>query len=188
MAKLVYSMMVSLDGYVAGPDNAIVGAISEEVHAFANQEVAATGIHLYGRRMYETMVYWETADKPTESPIEREFSRVWKRLDKIVYSATLKDVSSGNTRIERVVNPEEIRKLKAAASKDLSVAGPTLASRFIDEGLVDEYAFYVTPVVVGGGTALFKGVDRRIEMELVEERRFGNGVVFVRYQPRKAAG
>jgi len=182
MGRLVYSMMVSLDGFVAGPNGEIVGAVDEEVHRFANQEAQKSGTEFYGRRMYETMVYWETADERTDTPDhEREFSRIWKGLDKVVFSSTLNEVSSARTRIAREVKPDEIRKLKAASDKDLSVAGPALASRFIKERLVDEYAFYVTPVIVGGGTPLFMDVGRRIDLELVEQHGFANGVVFLRY-------
>ncbi|KAB2859946.1 MAG: dihydrofolate reductase family protein [Bauldia sp.] len=186
MAKLVYGMMVSLDGYVAGPNNDIVGAITEEVHAFANEETRQHGTHLYGRRMYETMVSWETWDRLSDRPdYERAFAGIWRDIDKVVFSTTLTDVAGARTRIERAVDPDEIRRLKAA-DKDIAVAGPTLAAHFIKEGLVDEYSLYLTPVIVGGGTPYLRDVGRRIDLELIEERRFGNGVVFLRYRESAA--
>ena len=185
MATLTYSMMVSLDGYVAGPSGEIVGAITDEVHAFANREVERQGTHLYGRRMYEAMVYWETADARTDRPrVEREFARIWKNLDKIVYSSTLATASSARTRIERTLDLDEIRTMKSIAEKELGVAGPTLAHALVEAGLVDEFSMYVTPVIVGGGTPYLRDTGRRIDLELVEEHRFRNGVVFLRYAVR----
>ena len=185
MRNLVYSMMVSIDGFVAGPNGEIVGAVDEEVHRFANEEQRKSGTDFYGRRMYEAMVYWETADTRPESPEhEREFSRIWKDTEKVVVSTTLNDVASGRISIVRDVESDAIRHLKATSDKKISVSGPTLAARFINEGLVDEYGVYLTPVIVGGGTPFLKGVSRRLDLKLTEEHRFGNGVVFLRYRPR----
>jgi dihydrofolate reductase len=181
-------MMVSLDGYVAGPGGEIVGRIDEEVHAFANREALKTGTELYGRRMYETMVAWETlGSDPDSHPYEREFAHIWRAADKIVFSQTLKDAASRRTRLERNVNLDAIRALTQAtgkSGKNVSVSGPTLAARFIEEGMVDEYSLYLVPVVVGGGIPFFKGVRRHLDLDLIEHHRFHNGVVFLRYRPR----
>ena len=186
MAKLIYAMMISLDGYVAGPAGGIVGLIDEEVHAFANREAARIGTELYGRRMYETMVYWETWEgEPDRPQYARDFANIWKGLDKIVFSSTLTNVSSRNTRIERRVDADAIRSLKEKSAKDISVSGPTLAARFIREGLVDEYGVYLTPVIVGGGTRYLGDIGLRLDLDLIEEHRFGNGVVFLRYRQRR---
>ena len=186
MAKLTYLMMISLDGYTAERDgNFDWGHIDEEVHQFANDEQRRHGLDIYGRRMYETMLYWETADQLPESPaVEREFSRIWQDTDKLVISSSLAQTSSRRTRLARVFDPNEIRQLKATATKDLAVSGPTLAAAFIKEGLVDEFGIYYMPVVAGGGTAFFPNLDRRLDLRLIEERSFRSGVRFLRYASR----
>lgn len=187
MGKLTYGMMVSLDGYVADPKGDFSWVrIDEEIHTFANNEACKSGTEIYGRRMYETMVYWETYEAQKDhSACENEFARIWKGLDKLVISSTLEQVSSEKTRIVREFQPEQIRRLKAASLKNVSVAGPTLASQFIKAGLVDEYTLYYVPVVIGAGNPVFKDIQGRLDLELVELHRFTSGVVFMRYVPRR---
>jgi dihydrofolate reductase len=185
MRKLVYSMGVSLDGFIAGPDGEIDwSAPDEELHRFHNQQTRELGGHLLGRRLYEEMVYWETADENPSAPEhELEFARIWKALPKIVFSKTLEKVE-GNTRLVRDGVAEEVAKLKEQPGKDLAVGGAGLASTFIALGLVDEYRLFVTPVVLGGGTPFFPALDERIELELVETQTFGSRVVYFRYRLR----
>ncbi|UUP19695.1 dihydrofolate reductase family protein [Nitratireductor thuwali] len=181
MGKLTYGMMMSLDGFVADPS----AHFDDEVLAFINDEMRKTGTEIYGRRMYESMVFWETYDEQKSgSEHAKEFARLWKGLDKLVVSSTLERASSDKTRIARAFRPEEIRRLKAGASKDIAVAGPTLAAHFIKAGLIDEYALYFVPVVIGAGNPVFKGIEGRLDLDLVEERRFSTGMVFLRYAPR----
>jgi dihydrofolate reductase len=186
MARLIYSMMISLDGYTEDEQGRFGwGApADEEVHAYVNALAASVGTYLYGRRMYETMVYWETADAlPDQPPVEREWTRQWKAAEKIVYSSTLAEPSSGRTRIERTFDAEAVRRLKADATHDLTVNGPELAGHAMRAGLVDEIHPIVCPVLVGGGRRFFPdGV--RSKLELVDERRFGSGVAALRYAVR----
>jgi dihydrofolate reductase len=184
VAKLIYSAIASLDGYVEDEDGKFDwSAPDAEVHAFVNELERPIGTHLYGRRMYEVLVAWETMADP--DPIMRDYAGIWRAADKIVYSRTLAAASSARTRIERDFDPEAIRKLKAATDRDLTVGGPTLAAAAIAAGLVDELQLFLNPVVVGGGKpALPDGV--RLPLELLEERRFANGVVFLRYDTRGA--
>jgi dihydrofolate reductase len=180
MAKLIYSAIASLDGYVADEDgNFDWAAPGEEVHAFVNDLERPIGTHLYGRRMYETMAVWETiAD---EHPVMQDYTRIWQAADKIVYSRSLEGVSSARTRIEREFDPAAVRQLKAGAERNLSVGGAELAGVALRAGVVDEIQLFLNPVAVGGGKrALPDGV--RLELELLEERRFGSGVVYVRYR------
>lgn len=183
MAKLIYSMLTSLDGYVEDEEGAFGwGApADEEVHAFVNEISAPIGTFLYGRRMYETMVYWETAHTlPDQPQVQLDWARQWQATDKIVYSRTLGEPSSARTRIEREFDPGAVARLKAGSDRDIAVAGPELAAQAIRGGLVDEYQQFLSPVVVGGGKRFFPE-DVRLELELIEERRFGSGVVFLRY-------
>jgi len=184
MAKLVYSAITSLDGYVADEDGNFDWAEpDEEVHTFVNDLERPVGTYLYGRRMYEVMVYWETAHVAGEPPFVQDFAEIWQAADKIVYSKTLEAVSSARTRIERDFDPEGVRQMKAAAQRDISVGGPDLASQAIEAGLVDEYHLFVTPIVVGGGKQSLP--DRvRVKLELLDEHRFGNGVVHLHYRTR----
>ena len=180
MAKLIYSAIASLDGYVADAQgNFDWAAPDDELHAAVNEFERPIRTYLYGRRMYETMVFWETADEP--SPVERDYTEIWKSADKIVYSRTLDAVSSARTRIERDFDHETVRQLKATAERDLSVGGPDLAGQAIKAGLVDELHLFVGPVVVGGGTRSLPD-DVRVNLELLDERRFGNGVVHLHYR------
>jgi dihydrofolate reductase len=185
MAKLIYSAITSLDGYVADENgNFDWAAPGAEVHAFVNDLERPIGTYLYGRRMYEVMRYWETA--PTtggEAPVLRDYAELWQAANKVVYSRTLTEVSSTRTRIERDFEPDTIRELKASADRDLSVGGPDLAAQAIEAGLVDEFHLFLTPVVVGGGNH-FLGGGVRLNLELLDERRFGNGVVHLHYRTR----
>ncbi|MDP9223463.1 MAG: dihydrofolate reductase family protein [Actinomycetota bacterium] len=186
MAKLIYSAIASLDGYVADREgNFDWAAPDEEVHSFVNELERPIGTYLYGRRMYEVMAYWETADSVADlPPFIQDFAEIWQAADKIVYSKTLETVSTARTRIERDFDTEAVRQLKAAAGRDISVGGPELAAQAIEAGLVDEFQLFVTPVVVGGGKrSLPKGL--RVTLELLDERRFGNGVVYLHYRTRE---
>jgi len=182
VAKLIYSAIASLDGYVADEDgNFDWAAPDEEVHSFINDLERPIGTYLYGRRMYDVMVYWETADTVADQPpVGQDFAEIWQAADKVVYSKTLEDVSSARTRIERDFDAEAIRQLKATAERDLTVGGPELAAQAIKAGLVDEYQLFLTPVMVGGGKRALPD-DVRVELELLDERRFGNGTVYLRY-------
>lgn len=182
MGKLIYSMITSVDGYVSDRDgNFGWRAPEEESHDFINAQFRSVGTYLYGRRMYETMVYWETAHlAPDQPPFILDYARVWQAANKVVYSTTLDEVTSERTRIERTFDPEAIRKLKAAVDHDLSVDGPHLAAHAIRAGLVDEYQLIVGPAIVGGGNPFFPD-DVRADLELLDQRAFANGVVYLRY-------
>ena len=180
MAKLIYWALASLDGYVADEHGRWDWSMpSPEVHAFVNDRVRPARTHLYGRRMYEVLVAWETMDDP--APEMRDFAQIWRAADKIVYSRTLEGVSSERTHLEREFDPEAVRHMKDEAQRDLSIAGPELAAQAIRAGLVDELQLLVSPVVVGGGTAALPD-DVHWNLELVDERRFGNGVVYLGYR------
>jgi dihydrofolate reductase len=184
IARLIYSAIASLDGYIEDEDGKFGWAEpDEEVHAFFNDLSRPVGTYLLGRRMYEVMVYWEALDLSDQPPIIQDFAKIWRSADKIVFSKTLAGASSAKTRIERGFEPETIRQLKAAADHDLSVAGPELAAHAFKAGLVDDLHLVVAPVVVGGGKqALPDGV--RLELELLEERRFRGGFVHLGYRIR----
>ena len=184
MAKLIYSAITSLDGYVADEDgNFDWAAPDEEVHSFVNDLERPIGTYLYGRRMYDVLVAWETMDTGEQPPVMRDYAEIWRAADKIVYSRTLEKVSSTRTRIERDFDPDAVRQLKARADRDISVGGPELAAQAIRAGLVDELHQFLTPIVVGGGSKFLPdGV--RVELELLDERRFGNGVVHLHYRTR----
>jgi dihydrofolate reductase len=185
MGRLIYSMITSVDGFVSDADgNFGWGAPEQEVHEFVNEQFRSVGAYLYGRRMYETMVYWETAHtEPDQPPFIVEYARVWQAADKIVYSTTLNEVSSERTRIERTFDPDAVRKLKAESDGDLTVDGPHLAAQAIKAGLVDEYQLFVGPAIVGGGNPFFPP-DVRVDLDLLDERRFANGVVYLRYSAK----
>ncbi|MGH2984805.1 MAG: dihydrofolate reductase family protein [Solirubrobacterales bacterium] len=181
--KLIYSMGVSLDGFIAGPGGDFDwSAPDEELHRFHNQRARELGAQLCGRRLYETMVYWETAEEDRSlADYELEFARIWKSLPKIVFSKTLEKVE-GNARLVRDGVAEEVAKLKEQPGKDLAVGGAGLASTLIKLGLIDEYRPFVSPVVLGGGTPYFPALEERINLELVETKTFGSRVVYVRYR------
>jgi dihydrofolate reductase len=183
MAKLIYVLNVSLDGYIADEDgNLDWGAPDEEFFSFINDLVRPVGTYLYGRRLYELMAVWETDPAAAaQSPGAREFAEIWQSADKVVYSRTLAAASTTRTRIERDFDPEAVRQLKAAAERDFTVGGPTLGAHAITAGLVDEYHLFVWPVVVGGGKPFLPNMVR-LQLELLDERRFGNGVVYLRYR------
>ena len=182
MAKLIYLTIASLDGYVADEDgNFDWGEPDEEVHTFINDLARPVGTHLYGRRMYEVLVAWENLSLADQPPYIRDFAEIWRAADKIVYSKTLETVSSAKTRLERDFDPEAVRELKASADRDLAVAGPELAGQAIKAGLVDELQLVLAPIMVGGGTEAFPSGVRQ-ELELLDERRFGNGMAFLRYR------
>jgi dihydrofolate reductase len=181
MAKLLYVMNASLDGYIADEDGKLDwGTPDEEYFSFINNLVRPVGTHLYGRRLYELMAVWET--DPTladQSRVMREFAEIWQAADKVVYSRTLQAASTTRTRVERDFEPEAVRQLKAAAERDVTVGGPTLGAHAITAGLVDEVHLFVWPVVVGGGKRFLP--DRaRLQLELLDERRVG--VVYLRYR------
>ena len=179
---LLYSVIASLDGYTADAEGKFGWAEpDEEVLAFVNDVERGIGTYLYGRRMYETMRYWETAPLADQGPATRDFAGIWRAADKIVYSATLRTADTARTRIESRFDPEAVRALKQQGV--VSIGGPGLAAAAIRAGLVDEYHLFVVPVVVGGGTAVFPdGVCA--ELALADQRRFASGVVYLRYRSR----
>jgi dihydrofolate reductase len=180
VAKLVYSAIASLDGYVADEDGNFDWSMpDEEVHAFVNDLEREVGTYLYGRRLYEVMGVWETLQ--SDHPVMRDYADIWRAAEKVVYSRTLETPSTERTRIEREFDPEAVRQMKASAQRDISVGGAELAGQAIGAGLVDECHLVLSPVVVGGGKrALPDGV--RWQLELIDERRFGNGVVHLHYR------
>jgi dihydrofolate reductase len=183
MAKLIYSAIASLDGYIADADGAFDWAAPDaEVHAFVNDLERPIGTYLYGRRMYETMVSWETVDTgPEQAPPMRDFAEIWRAADKVVYSRTLETASSARTRIERDFDAEAVRQFKADAAHDITIGGADLAGQALRDGLVDECQLFLTPLIVGGGTSALPG-GVRLRLELLDERRFGSGVVYLRYR------
>ena len=183
MARLIYAAIGSLDGYVEDEQGKFDWAApDEEVHAFVNDLERPIGTYLYGRRMYETMVYWETVDPDDDDePVERDFAAIWRAAEKIVYSRTLETVSSTKTRIERELDPDAIERMKQGSDADIGIGGAELAGQAIAAGLVDELHLLLSPVLVGGGKrALPNGV--RVQLELLDERRFESGFVFLRYR------
>ena len=183
VAQLIYSVIESLDGYVADESgNFDWAAPDEEVHRFVNDLERGVGTYLYGRRMYETMVYWETAHELVGEPdVIQDYTRLWQAAEKIVYSKTLEAARSARTRIERDFDPESVRRMKAAAGRDISVGGPHLAAQALRAGLVDELHLLVAPVVIGGGNrSLPDGV--RIKLDLIDQRAFRSGVVHLHYR------
>ena len=183
MAKLIYIAITSLDGYVEDERGVFDWAApDEEVHTFVNDLLRPIDTYLYGRRMYETMVAWETMDTAAQAPFTRDFAQIWRAAEKVVYSKTLKTVSSARTRIERDFDVEAVRRTKTLAERDITVAGPNLAAHAIKAGLVDEYHLIISPVLVGGGKRALPD-DVRSGLELLHERCFGNGVVHLHYRP-----
>jgi dihydrofolate reductase len=182
MRKLSYSMTVSLDGFIAGRDGAIDWSVpDEELFRFHTHEVRETGVQLCGRRLYETMVYWETAE---ESPLAAEyveFAQIWKALPKVVFSTTLESVV-GNARLAAGSVGEEVSRLKEQPGKDIAVGGAGLARACMELDLIDEWRLFVSPVLLGGGTPYFPTLDERINLELVETKTFGSRVVYLRYR------
>jgi dihydrofolate reductase len=183
MRKLIYSMTVSLDGFIAGPGGDIGwSAPDEELHRFHNQLMRETGVQLCGRRLYEEMIFWETADQqPSLAEHALEFAHIWKETPKVVFSRTLERVE-GNATLVTGDAAESVARLKAQPGKELAVGGAGLASSLMKVGLIDEYRLFVSPVVLGAGTPYFPALDERIELELAETRTFGSRVVYLRYQ------
>jgi len=182
MAKLIYMAIASLDGYIADVrGNFDWAAPDEEVHAFVNDLERPIGTHLYGRRMYETMVFWEGPEAVEgQPPVMQDYAGVWRAADKVVYSTTLSEPTTARTRIERAFDADQVRGMKEASERDLSIGGATLAGQAIVDGLVDELGLIVVPTVVGGGTRWLPD-HVHLDLWLVDERRFDNGMVFLRY-------
>jgi dihydrofolate reductase len=183
MGRLIYSAIASLDGYVEDADGGFDWAApDDEVHGFVNELERRVGTYLYGRRMYETMVYWEDPPALAEQPpTVREFARIWQAADKIVYSRTLQAATTANTRVEREFDADAVRELKGSAAGDLTVGGAELAAQAIAAGLVDAYQLFLVPVLVGGGKRALPADRLRLDLELLEERRFRNGTVYLHY-------
>ena len=185
MAKLIYFMPTSLDGYIADEGgNFDWSAPDDEVLAFINDLVHPMRTYLYGRKLYETMTIWETPDViPDRTPAMLDFAQIWQAADKIVYSKSLETVSTPNTRLEREFDPHAVRDLKAQLPHEVSVGGPTLAAHAIRTGLVDEIHLFVVPIVIGGGKQVLPS-NVCIKLDLLDERRFANGMVYLRYHTR----
>jgi len=187
MGKLIYSALTSLDGFVADEDgNFDWAAPDPDVHAAVNDLMRRVGTHLYGRRMYEVLVAWESDDILVDQPAYmHDFANIWRAADKIVYSRSLESVSSARTRIEHDFDPEAVRRLKAELDRDLTVAGPDLAAQALGADLVDEVHLFLNPIVVGSGNPALPD-DLRLPLELMDEQRFANGVVYLAYRTRRA--
>ena len=183
MRKVIYSMLVSLDGFIEGPNRELDWPIiDEEFHKFVNDQQSEFDAYLYGRRLYEVMTYWETADQNLSAPAyELEFARIWQKTPKIVFSKTLEQVQ-GNARLVRDNIAAEVAKLKAQPGKNMDLGGPTIAATFMQLGLIDEYRLFVQPVVLGSGTPFFPALGDTIKLRLIETRTFGSGVVYLRYR------
>jgi dihydrofolate reductase len=186
VAKLLYAAIQSLDGYIADENGKFDwGEPDEEVHAFVNDLTRPVGMYLYGRRLYEVMLAWEDLDLTDQPAHIRDFAEIWQGADKVVYSRTLASPSSARTRIEREFDPDAVRQLKATAEKDLTVGGAELAAAAFEAGLVDECHLFLAPAVVGGGTQSLPS-DVRLSLELMDERRFANGMVYVAYRAARS--
>jgi dihydrofolate reductase len=186
MADLIYSAITSFDGYIEdGNGNFDWAEPDEEVHTFVNELERPVGTYLYGRRMYELMMVWDTLHTlPEQPPFILEFAKIWQAAEKVVYSRKLQTVSTARTRIEREFDPEAVRRMKARAQLDILVGGHNLAAQAIKAGLVDEWHFFLTPVVVGGGKRSLPH-DVRLQLELLDERRFHSGMLYLRYRTRR---
>jgi dihydrofolate reductase len=189
VAKLIYTAIASLDGFIEDEGGNFDWAVPEDdVHAFINDLERPLGTYLYGRRMYETMAGWETdVSLAAQSEFMRDFAQAWQAADKIVYSRSLETPVTRRTRIEREFNRESVRRMKASAERDLVVGGPTLAAEAFRAGLVDECHLFLVPIIVGGGKRSLPG-DIRMELELLDERRFGSGIVHLHYGMKPEAG
>jgi dihydrofolate reductase len=183
MARLIYSAISSLDGYIEDMDgNFDWAAPNEEAHGFINNLERTAGTHLYGRRMYETLRVWETdPNLAADSPLTRDFAEIWQAADKIVYSKTLEKVSTSKTELKRNFDPHAIQQLKQAVEHDILIGGPELAAHAFQSGLIDECHLFLAPIIVGGGKPSLPA-NVRLAFELLEERRFGNGMVYLRYR------
>jgi dihydrofolate reductase len=182
MGQLIYTGITSLDGYLADSQgNFDWSAPDEEVHAFVNDLERDAGTYLFGRRMYEVMSVWETMGGADDPPVIQDFARIWRGADKVVYSSSLTAAATARTRVERTFNPDAVRELKAGTKRSIGIGGATLAAAALRSGLVDECRIFLNPVAVGGGLRFLPdGLDLRLD--LLDERRFGNGVVYLRYR------
>lgn len=187
MGKLIYAANTSLDGYLEDETGAFDWSVPDEaVHAFWNEHERHIGTSLYGRRMYETMAVWEQDDWLAGEPdVVREYAGIWRNADKVVYSTSLTEVSTARTRIERHFDPETVRRLKETSSTDLSIGGAGIAAEAFRHSLVDECVLLLCPVTVGGGKPALP-LGMRLNLELLDQRRFDNGVMYVRYAVRSA--
>ena len=185
MGRLISTHIASLDGYINDEQGRFDWSEpDEQVHAFVNDLERPIGTYLYGRRLYEVMTYWETAlEQPDAHEVEQDYARLWQAAEKVVYSTTLAEPSTARTRIERTFDPDAIRKLKDESDRDLTIGGADLASQALKAGLVDEIRLLFSPVIIGAGTR-FLTDHTRINLELTDERRFPNGVVYLAYQIR----
>ncbi len=183
MSRVIFSMTVSLDGFTAGPGDDIGWTVpTEELHRFHNEQTRELGAHLCGRRLYETMVFWETAERDPDLPdAMREFAPIWKALPKVVFSRTLESVE-GNTRLAEGDVAAEIARAREETEGDIGIGGPGLAAEATRLGLIDEYRLFVTPAVLGGGTPYFPALDERVDLELVETRTFEPQTIYLRYR------
>jgi dihydrofolate reductase len=182
MPKLIYQAIASLDGYVEDKaGNFDWAAPDGEVHAFVNDLERPIGTYLYGRRMYGTMVFWETVSAGTERAVIRDYAEIWRAAEKIVYSRSLETVASARTRIERDLDPDSVRRLKETSNTDITIGGAELAGQALALGLVDECHLFLWPIVVGGGKRALPD-EFRAQLELLDERRFANGVIYLRYR------
>lgn len=182
MGQLIYSGIISLDGYLADSQgNFDWSAPDEEVHAFVNDLERAAGTYLFGRRMYEVMSIWDTMGGPEDPPVIQDFARIWRGADKVVYSSSLAHATTARTRVERSFNPDAVRELKAGTDRNIGIGGATLAAAALRAGLVDECQIFVNPVAVGGGLRYLPD-ELNLRLDLVDEHRFGNGVVYLRYR------
>lgn len=186
MGRLIYSMITSVDGYVSDADGSIDwGGADADLHDFIAGRMAGVGTYLYGRRIYDLMSFWETAqDEPGAPPSIREFARVWQAADKVVYSRTLDEVSTARTTLERAFDPAEVRRRVDALDHDVTIEGPTLAALALRAGIVDEVQPYVAPVLLGGGQPFQPG-GLRLDLELLDEHRFASGTIWLRYGVRR---
>jgi dihydrofolate reductase len=185
---VIYSMGISLDGYIAGPGGDFAwSAPDEELHRFHNEQMREVDVHLCGRGLYETMVYWDTAEEQNPSAeVELEFARIWRAVAKIVFSSTLDGVGH-NARLAAGGPAEEVARLKAQPGADIAVGGAGLAASLVAEDLIDEFRLFVSPVIVGGGTPFFPGFEKQLDLALLETRTFGSRVVYLRYARASAA-
>lgn len=186
MANLIYSAITSLDGYIEDMEGRFDWSEpNEEVHSFINNLVRSAGTYLYGRRLYETMMVWETDPSFADAaPVYRDFAETWQAAEKIVYSTTLTEPSTRKTRIERVFDPEAVRQLKTSARQDILIGGANLAAAAFRAGLIDGCQLFLSPIIIGGGKPALPS-HIRLELELLEERRFHNGVVYLRYRTKR---
>jgi dihydrofolate reductase len=183
MAKLIFHVSMSLDGYIEDPTGSFdFGAPTDEVHFFVNKLQDGIGTYLFGRRNYETMAVWDNMDAfPDPSPATLEYADIWRGIDKVVYSTTLASVSTARTRLEPTFDPAAVARMKAESPHDLGIGGPTLAAHAFAAGLVDEVSLFVVPVALGGGKP---ALTVPVALDLLDERRFENGTVYVRYATR----